>query len=47
MQAPTTPQEKFDLMTHNLQEIIGPDEITDILKERDCKIYWGTATTGM
>jgi tyrosyl-tRNA synthetase len=29
-----------------LQEIIGEDKLLSILKERDVKIYWGTATTG-
>eukprot|EP00818_Percolomonas_sp_WS_P005597 CAMPEP_0117450432 /NCGR_PEP_ID=MMETSP0759-20121206/8465_1 /TAXON_ID=63605 /ORGANISM="Percolomonas cosmopolitus, Strain WS" /LENGTH=415 /DNA_ID=CAMNT_0005242953 /DNA_START=150 /DNA_END=1397 /DNA_ORIENTATION=- len=43
---PTTPQEKYALMTKNLQEIIGGQEIEAVLKERDAKIYWGTATTG-
>ena len=29
-----------------LQESIGDDRIKAVLKERDQKIYWGTATTG-
>lgn len=41
-----TPDEKFYLITRNLQEIIGEDKLKEILKERDLKIYWGTATTG-
>ena len=28
------------------QEVLGEDKLKDILKERDLKIYWGTATTG-
>ena len=28
------------------QETIGGDRIKAVLKERDLKIYWGTATTG-
>ena len=34
-------------MIKNLQEIIGGKEIETLLNERDCNIYWGTATTGM
>jgi tyrosyl-tRNA synthetase len=34
------------LITRNLQEYLGGDRIKEILKERDVKIYWGTATTG-
>lgn len=41
-----TPEEKYDLISRNLQEILGQDKIQSILKERDLKIYWGTATTG-
>ncbi|KAJ3109891.1 hypothetical protein HK100_003229 [Physocladia obscura] len=41
-----TPDEKFALITRNLQEFVGEAEIKAILKERDLKIYWGTATTG-
>jgi len=29
-----------------LQEVLGEDKLKLILKERDLKIYWGTATTG-
>ena len=29
-----------------LQEVLGEDKLLQILKERDLKIYWGTATTG-
>ena len=29
-----------------LQETVGEDRLDAILKERDVKIYWGTATTG-
>ncbi|KAI9340270.1 tRNA synthetases class I-domain-containing protein [Obelidium mucronatum] len=41
-----TPEEKFDLITRNLQEYLGGDEMKKILQERDLKVYWGTATTG-
>uniref|UniRef100_A0A182QD92 Tyrosine--tRNA ligase n=1 Tax=Anopheles farauti TaxID=69004 RepID=A0A182QD92_9DIPT len=41
-----TPEEKEHLITRNLQEVLGQDNLKTILKERDLKIYWGTATTG-
>lgn len=28
------------------QEVLGEDKLMAILKEREVKIYWGTATTG-
>ncbi|XP_013774160.1 tyrosine--tRNA ligase, cytoplasmic-like isoform X1 [Limulus polyphemus] len=37
---------KAPLIKRNLQEIIGEDRMNEILKDRDLKIYWGTATTG-
>ncbi|KAK2149590.1 hypothetical protein LSH36_445g00012 [Paralvinella palmiformis] len=43
---PLTVNEKYDLITRNLQETLGEDRLKAILKERDVKIYWGTATTG-
>lgn len=39
-------EQKLQLIKRNLQEIIGEDRLIEILKERDLKIYWGTATTG-
>lgn len=39
-------EEKIKLITRNLQEVIGEEKLRSILKERDLKIYWGTATTG-
>ncbi|XP_058824978.1 tyrosine--tRNA ligase, cytoplasmic isoform X2 [Topomyia yanbarensis] len=39
-------EEKEQLITRNLQEVLGQDNMRSILKERDLKIYWGTATTG-
>ncbi|CAG9772812.1 unnamed protein product [Ceutorhynchus assimilis] len=45
-QEPLTPDEKYNLISRNLQEVLGEDKIKTILKERDLKIYWGTATTG-
>lgn len=38
--------EKKELITRNLQEVLGEEKLCDIIKERDLKIYWGTATTG-
>jgi len=39
-------EEKYELISRNLQEIVGADRLKAILQERDLKIYWGTATTG-
>ncbi|KAM9824302.1 tyrosine--tRNA ligase, cytoplasmic [Neosynchiropus ocellatus] len=41
-----SPDEKFQLITRNLQEVLGEDKLKQILQERELKIYWGTATTG-
>lgn len=41
-----TPDEKYELISRNLQEVLGEDKIKSVLKERDLKLYWGTATTG-
>lgn len=38
--------EKKELITRNLQEVLGEDKLNDILAKRNLKIYWGTATTG-
>ncbi|PWA15334.1 hypothetical protein CCH79_00008519 [Gambusia affinis] len=35
------PEEKFNLITRNLQE-----KLKQVLEERELKVYWGTATTG-
>ena len=41
-----TVDQKYDLITRNLQEIIGEtEEIKNIMKTRPLKIYWGTACT--
>lgn len=41
---------KMDLITRNLQEVMGEEvaksTLRNIIQERDLKIYWGTATTG-
>ncbi len=38
--------DKFELITKDLQEVVGEAEIKEILKKRDLKVYWGTAPTG-
>ncbi|KAF7684622.1 Tyrosine--tRNA ligase, cytoplasmic [Astathelohania contejeani] len=38
--------DKFNLITRNLQEIIGESELKEILSTRPLSIYWGTAPTG-
>ena len=40
------PESKYEMITRNLQEVLGEDKLKTVLKERDVKIYWGTATTG-
>jgi len=39
-------QEKFELITRNLQEVVGEEELKNTLAERDLRVYLGTATTG-
>lgn len=39
-------EEKYELITKNLNEVLGEDEIKEVLKKRNLKVYWGTATTG-
>ena len=41
-----TMEEKVALITRNLQEVLGDDRMKAVMKERDLRIYWGTATTG-
>ncbi|KAG7457719.1 hypothetical protein MATL_G00230180 [Megalops atlanticus] len=41
-----SPEEKYHLITRNLQEVLGEDKLKSILQERELKVYWGTATTG-
>ena len=42
-----TIDEKYDLITRNLQEVLGESEIIKkIMAVRSLKIYWGTAPTG-
>ena len=37
---------KVALIKENIQEVIGEEKMREILKKRDLKLYWGTATTG-
>lgn len=39
-------EEKLNLITKNLQEVEGEEDLKKIISERNLKIYWGTATTG-
>ncbi|KAF9359432.1 hypothetical protein BGX26_012332 [Mortierella sp. AD094] len=41
-----TPAEKYNIISRNLQEVLGKEQIETILAERDLNIYWGTAPTG-
>ncbi|MCJ1248767.1 hypothetical protein MMC30_005986 [Trapelia coarctata] len=43
-----TPEERVALIHSNLQEVLKPDIIKDIIitQDRALSIYWGTATTG-
>ncbi|THH04286.1 hypothetical protein EW145_g5638 [Phellinidium pouzarii] len=47
MSTNATPEERFELMTRRLQEVLGENIIKTILAEgRHPKCYWGTAPTG-
>lgn len=37
---------KFNLIVDGLDEVIGEQELINIIQERDLKLYWGTAPTG-
>ncbi|KAJ2449060.1 Tyrosine--tRNA ligase cytoplasmic [Coemansia sp. RSA 2336] len=39
-------EEKLALITRNLGEVLGEEQLKAILAERDIKLYWGTAPTG-
>ncbi|KAJ2342678.1 Tyrosine--tRNA ligase cytoplasmic [Coemansia erecta] len=41
-----TPEQKFELITRNLGEVLGAEQLKATLAERDIKLYWGTAPTG-
>lgn len=42
-----TPAEKYNIISRNLQEVLGKDQIESILAERDLNIYWGTGNIQM
>ncbi len=39
-------EDKLKLITRNLDEVVGIEDLKELLKERDLKVYWGTAPTG-
>ena len=39
-------EEKYNLITENLEEVLGDEELRKIISKRNLKIYWGTAPTG-
>jgi len=39
-------EEKYKLITENLEEILGEEDLKKIISERNLRIYWGTAPTG-
>ena len=32
---------KYDLIVRNLQEVLGENELKEIVKKRHLKLYWG------
>jgi tyrosyl-tRNA synthetase len=38
--------EKLDLITRNLQEVIGEEQLKELVEKKDISIYWGSAPTG-
>lgn len=42
-----TPEERYSLITKNLQEVIGTEQLQQKMKDNELlKIYWGTSPTG-
>lgn len=41
-----TTEDKYNIMTRNLKEVIGGENIKEILNKEQFNIYWGTAPTG-
>jgi len=39
-------EKRIELITRNLQEIIGKGELEKVLKKKDASVYWGAMTTG-
>ncbi|CDO96112.1 unnamed protein product [Kluyveromyces dobzhanskii CBS 2104] len=48
MTSVTDPNEQYELITKNLQEVLNPQIIKNVLEveKRPLKLYWGTAPTG-
>ena len=40
------PNDKFNLIIDGLEEVIGEQELINIIQERNLRLYWGTAPTG-
>lgn len=40
------PEQKLKLITSDLQEVNGEEQIKEVLSKRNLKVYWGTAPTG-
>ena len=38
--------ERLELITRNLEEVVGKDELLKLLKKKEIVIYWGTMPTG-
>lgn len=42
-----TPEERYALITRDLQEVLGGEAILEMLKQgKTPSLYWGTAPTG-
>lgn len=39
-------EKKYELISRNLEEVLGKEKLLQILSKRDLKVYWGTAPTG-
>lgn len=39
-------KQKVELITRNLEEVVGSEELEKIVSERNIRVYWGTAPTG-
>lgn len=39
-------EEKLGLITRNLQEVLGLDDLKKVVSEKELSVYWGTAITG-
>ncbi len=39
-------KDRFELVTRNLQEVIGTEDLKKVLKKKSPSVYWGTMPTG-